>query len=183
MRKIIVLIIITIAAGISVHQSYASNSQKAPKKSVNWLTFEELEVKMQDSPRRVIIDVYTTWCKYCKIMDKYIYGNDDVIDYVNANYYVVKFNAEQKDEITFGGRTFRFKPEIGMHELATEIMLGSRSFPTTVIMVPNFLSVSPFGGYMKLPEFEKLIRFFHEGIDQGLSWPDWENSFKQTWKD
>ena len=32
-------------------------------------------------------------------MDKKTFQNDDVIDYINENYYAVKFNAEGTEEV------------------------------------------------------------------------------------
>lgn len=181
LRMLMFATVFLLSALVSFSVEAVAQKNKEDKKAINWISFETLEQQMKENPKRVIVDVYTNWCKWCKVMDKKVYGNKGVIDYINENYYAVKFNAEMKEDIIFGGRTFHFKSEIGMHELASEIMLGSRSFPTTVIMEPSFLNVSPFGGYIELKEFEKLIKFFHEAYDKGQSWDAFEKSFKNEW--
>ena len=40
------------------------------------------------------MDIYTDWCGPCKLMDKNTFQNPDVAQYLNNNFYAVKFNAE-----------------------------------------------------------------------------------------
>lgn len=47
------------------------------------------------------MDVYIIWCGLCKLLDKNILSNKDVIDFINKNYYLVKFNVEGIEEIIF----------------------------------------------------------------------------------
>lgn len=40
------------------------------------------------------MDVYTDWCAYCQKLDKEVYTDQRVVDYFNANFINVKFDAE-----------------------------------------------------------------------------------------
>ena len=55
------------------------------------------------------MDVYTNWCGPCKLLDKNTFGNKDVADYINANYYAVKFNGEGDDVVVFKTPAFASK--------------------------------------------------------------------------
>jgi thioredoxin-related protein len=66
---------------------------------INWLTIEEVEILQQKNPRKVLMDVYTTWCGPCKMMMKNTFTNKNVIEYINANYYAVKFDAEDRKSV------------------------------------------------------------------------------------
>ena len=78
------------------------------QEKINWMTIEEAEAANKKEPRKLVIDVYTDWCGWCKKMDKDTFQNEKIAKYVNENYYAVKFNAEQKDSIVFLGQTFKF---------------------------------------------------------------------------
>ena len=65
------------------------------------------------------MDVYTTWCGPCKMMMKNTFTNPNVIDYINANYYAIKFDAESGKEITFKGNVYSIPDLIRMLEEET----------------------------------------------------------------
>lgn len=158
------------------HFSFAQDNQ------VNWITFDQLDSVMKVQPRRIIVDIYTDWCGWCKVMDRKTYGDPQVADYINKHYYAIKFDGESKDPVVFNGRTFEFKPEIKMNALASELMLGQRSFPCTVIIEKNLMNVVPITGYMKVPEFEPILKYFVEGVESEIPFQEWQQSFKNEWK-
>jgi thioredoxin-related protein len=73
---------------------------------INWVTMDEALAAQKETPRKIMMDVYTTWCGPCKMLDKNTFSNPDVIKYVNKNYYAVKFNAEGTESITHEGFTY-----------------------------------------------------------------------------
>jgi thiol:disulfide interchange protein len=66
---------------------------------VNWMSLEEAVAAQQDEPRKIIMDVYTQWCGPCKMMMSRTFTNQQVIDYINGNYYAVKFDAESANPV------------------------------------------------------------------------------------
>ena len=60
-----------------------------PKEKINWMTVEEAQEKFMVSPKPIIIDLYTNWCYWCKVMDKKTYNNEKVIKYINKNFYAI----------------------------------------------------------------------------------------------
>src|SRR5436190_11818616 len=75
---------------------------------VKWLTFEQaIELNKKDK-KQIFIDVYTTWCGPCKMMDKYTFADSAVAIILNTHFYPVKLNAEQREDIKFDNNTFKF---------------------------------------------------------------------------
>lgn len=121
--------------------SFVSQAQET--KEISWLTFEELEIKLNESPQKTFIYFFTDWCVYCKKMDRNAFKNESVKNKLAEKYYAVKLNAETKEPILFDGQIFRNKNEgrIAYHELA--LLLGSRknkafSVPVIVVLDENF---------------------------------------------
>ncbi len=143
---------------------------KAKKGEVKWLSFEEAVELQQKKPKKLLIDVYTDWCGYCKKMDKTTYSDPIVAAYINEHYYPVKFNAEGKDPITFRNKTFAFKPEYKSHELALSLLNGKMSFPTTVFLDEQMNMIQPLPGYLEAKEFSTILRYFGENAHKKMSW-------------
>jgi thioredoxin-related protein len=47
-------------------------------------------------------------------MDKKTFTDPALIKYLNENFHVVKFNAEQKEPVSFRGKTYNWSPWVEM---------------------------------------------------------------------
>lgn len=135
---------------------------RAKLAKIEWLTVEQAFALNQQSPRKILIDVYTDWCGWCKVMDRETYTDPKVVEYINKHYYPVKFNAEQRDEVTLGGQKFKFVPQGngGVHEFAASLLNNKLSYPSTVFLDEKLQMIQPLPGYLKAKEFHEIITFF-----------------------
>lgn len=139
-----------------------STSVKSEPKHIKWLTIQEAYALTQKQPRKFVIDVYTDWCGWCKVMDRETFSKPAIVDYVNANYYPVRFNAEQTADVTLGKQTFKYVSggSRGVHELAAALLKNQMSYPTTVFMDEKFNLIQPIPGYLKPQLFHQIITYF-----------------------
>ena len=151
---------------------------------VHWMSFEEALEKSKTEPRKMMIDLYTDWCGWCKRMDKDTFEDDDIADYLNANYYPVKFDAEYKEDIVFNGRTFKFvkNGRRGYHELAAELANGRLSFPTTVFLDEKQRLIQPLPGYKDPVVFEQIITYFGDDMHKKMPWEKYQRTYKKKMK-
>ena len=61
---------------------------------IKWYTFEQAIKLCEKAPKKLMVDVYTDWCGWCKKMDAETFSNAEIAKYVNEHFYAVKFNAE-----------------------------------------------------------------------------------------
>ena len=165
MRKFALLLLLSLAA--------ITNAQE----KIEWMSMEEAYALTltESTPKKIFIDVYTDWCGWCKRMDKATFQNPEVAAYMNAHYYNVKFDAEQKESIEMLGNTFEFVPQgsRGYHELAAALLNGKMSYPTVVFMNPKFEMLSPVPGYQEAPQFLKVATFFGDNIYKSVPWEEY----------
>jgi thioredoxin-related protein len=172
-------ILFGIALFTSVFTLTSMTPTPAPEGLVKWMTFAEAVEKSKTEQRKFIIDVYTDWCGWCKVMDKNTFNDPQVAKLLNEKFYAVKFDAEQKEDVVFNGTTFKFVPSgaKGYHQLAAALLNNQLSYPTVVFLNENFEIIQPLAGYRKAPEFHKIAQFIGEGHYKSVKWDEWENRY------
>lgn len=152
----------------------------AQSKPVKWYTLEEAQKLTAANPRPIFIDTYTDWCGWCKKLDKEVFTNPVIADILNNEYYPVKFNAESKDPVMFGGKTYINDGTLnGAHQLAFALLNGKLSYPTVVFLNSKGELPAPVPGYRNAKEFEPILRFFAGNPWQTKqSYDDFLKSFK-----
>jgi thioredoxin-related protein len=153
------------------------SSDKKEKNEISWISFEEAVKLNSKQPKKIVIDVYTDWCGWCKKMDKSTFSDANVVKYINENYYAVKLDAEGKTPINFKGQTFNFKPEYKSHELAIALLQGKMSYPTTVYMDEKMNLIQAVPGYMDAATFEQVVNYFGGDHYKKTSWEDYQKNF------
>ncbi|MTI38740.1 thioredoxin family protein [Fulvivirga lutimaris] len=156
-----------------------SQSSFAQDGEVNWLSFEEAVEKSKTEKRKIFIDVYTDWCGWCKVMDKNTFSQPVIAAYLNENFYAVKLNAEQREDIIFRDHTFKFveSGRRGYHELAASLLNNKLSYPTVVFLDENFNIIQPLPGYQKPDRFEMIVKFIGGDNFKNTDWQTWESEF------
>jgi thioredoxin-related protein len=160
---------------ISVLFAYSAIAQTP----VKWYTVEEAYALTKKEPRKILIDVYTDWCGWCKVMDKNTFNNQVIADYLNKNFYPVKFNAEQKANVTLNGKTYKFvaSGSRGYHELAAELLNGQLGFPSVVFLDEQTHMIQPLQGYIQAKQFDGIVKFIGGNYYKTKSWDDFLASY------
>ena len=151
------------------------------KEKINWLNLNELSAAYAKQPKPIIIDVYTSWCGWCKIMDKETYGNDKVAAYINENYYAVKFDAESRDSVVLGTKKYGFNNAYKANDLAVYLLFGRMGYPTTVLLAAIDAQPAPLSGFLKPAELEPPLKFFGDGVYKTKNFPDFMKEFAAKW--
>jgi len=121
--------------------------------ALQWTSIDNLEAVTRNSNKKVMIDMYTSWCGWCKVMDKKTFTDPEVIKYLNDNYHIVKFNAEQKQPVTFKGKQYEWvnAGRRGVNMLAHEMLNGRLGYPSLVYLDENLNKIKVSPGY-KTPD-------------------------------
>jgi len=162
MKKYILLALFTVFATVTISAQ-----------EINWITLEEAVALQKKNPKKIMMDMYTSWCGPCKLLDAKTFKNKDVAEYVNKHYYAVKFNAEGNDVVSFKDKTFsnpnydpaKAKRRNSGHELAR--FFSVKSYPTILFLDEKAEFIAPIIGYKKPQQIELYLKMFkkNEHID------------------
>ena len=145
---------------------------------LKWYTWEEAIELSKTKPKKIFVDVFTDWCGWCKRMDRSTFVDEKVMQYMSANYYAVKLDAEQKADIKFNGETFKFvKGENGrggVHALAYALLDGRMGYPSMVYLNEKFERIMISPGYKEVPDMLKELKFAAEEKYKETSWEDYK---------
>lgn len=147
---------------------------------IQWMSFEEAIEAQKENPKKIFVDLYTDWCGWCKRMDQTTFSNPTIADYINSKFYPVKFNAEQKDNITFKGETYKHvsgkrRP---YHELAAHLAKNRLSYPTIVFLNEKGEIIQPITGYQDPEHFEMIMTFYGDDHYKEVPWGQYRSTFK-----
>ena len=154
--------------------SQTQNTSKTDK--IKWVSLEEADRLRRTEPRKIMIDVYTDWCGWCKRMDRTTFVDSNLVKYVNQNYYAVKLDAEQRESITIGGKKYEYDPNVGrrgVHKIAQELLQGKMSYPTMVFLDENMNMIQPIPGYMEAKDLQPILEYLGEGAYKETPWEEW----------
>lgn len=155
---------------------------------INWVSLDEALALQKKKPKKIMMDVYTSWCGPCKMLDKNTFHNADVVNYVNKNYYAVKFNGEGNDVVTFDNKTFEnpgYNPEKAKtrnsaHQLTSYLKVSA--YPTIVFLDEEGKMLAPIRGYQNAQGLELYLKLFkenhHKDIDTQAKFTAYAQAFK-----
>ena len=101
LRSLKFLIIVPLILGATCAREHKNDK-------INWVDFNTGFKQAQAEGKIAVIDCYTEWCGWCKVMDKKTFGNDTIIQRINEKYIAIKFNPE-----------LPFKYDIGLADSVT----------------------------------------------------------------
>lgn len=104
----------------------------------------------------ILVEIYAPWCPYCQRMQKTVYADSTVRQYLDEQFTYVRLNSD-----TTGGQHQFQGQTLSTSRLASA--LGARGVPTTVFMTADGTPIARQPGFIKRPMFLTMIRYVGSG--------------------
>ncbi|MEL6389211.1 MAG: thioredoxin fold domain-containing protein [Bacteroidota bacterium] len=148
------VLLIGLSSCTTEKNSFGVEPYEVTEAGLQWYKIEDLETMENIADRTVLVDMYTSWCGWCKKMDKNTFTDPNVVDYLNEHFVLVKFNAERKDPVTWKGETYETvrMGRRGTNGLAVKLLDGRLGYPSLVYLDgSNLEKITKVPGY-KTPD-------------------------------
>ncbi|NJN34452.1 MAG: DUF255 domain-containing protein [Saprospiraceae bacterium] len=144
---------------------------------MKWLTWQEAVELNKKQPKKILVDVYTDWCGWCKVMDRETFTNDTVATFLAEKFYCVKLDAEMKDAIDFNGHKFEYiagQGRGGVHTLAYSLLDGQMGYPTIVYLTENYERVVISPGFKRPVQLMSELKFTADEVYKNKTWQEYQ---------
>ncbi len=120
-----------------------------------WLPFNEGMALAAKEKKHVVIDFYTTWCRWCKVMDRETFANPEVKKYLAENFVAIQIDAEStKGKVRYKGE------DLTPVSLARKF--GVKSFPSLAYLDRDGELVRVVPGFFPAKTFLPFLRYMHK---------------------
>jgi thioredoxin-related protein len=129
---------------------------------LNTYSFSQLDSLAELEERPIAVFLHADWCKYCRNMEQTTFQNENVIPLLNEQFYFISFNGEHKENISFKGHEFAYRPNgrsSGTHELALALgtIEGTLVYPTLIILNPRYEIIFEYGGFLGARQLRSIL--------------------------
>ena len=120
-----------------------------------WYEFDNgLEASVKES-KPVLIDFYTDWCHWCKVLDKKTFSDKSVLEYMDTNFIRIKVDAEEtKDEQSYDGKT------MSSSKLAK--VFGVTGYPALAFLDKDQKLITIVPGFLPPEKFINVLKYIKE---------------------
>lgn len=139
--------ILTIFFFIPFIMGLSSIKGESPK--IKWVDFNTGLSQAQQTGKLAVIECYTDWCGWCKVMDKKTFSDPKIIERINEKYIAMKFNPEKPGKYFAGS-----KDSLSGRQLLMALSNNKPSgYPTFFFFVPQDAKLFQLPGYQDANQF------------------------------
>ena len=125
------------------------SSIKGESPKIKWVDFNTGLAQAQQTGKLAVIDCYTDWCGWCKVMDKKTFSDPKIIERINEKYIAIKFNPEKPGKYFAGS-----KDSLSGRQLLMALSNNKPSgYPTFFFFVPQDAKLFQLPGYQDVNQF------------------------------
>lgn len=163
MKKTTKFLLLTLLATVVAFGFSLSDDDES--KEIKWLGFKEALEKGKTENKMIVVDFYTDWCSWCKVMDKKTYGNSEIIDFASKKLVLAKVNAESNEKTIFKGKEYTYR------QLSAGF--GITGYPATVFLSPDGEFITDVSGYVPAEKFMPILEFLEGKHYQSMKYEEY----------
>lgn len=160
MKRYLIIGCMVVALAISIGAGHwqtvqADAGKTAAHEALTWNRFDKALALAKQTKKYIVVDFYTDWCHWCKVMDEKTYGDKGIQAQLNKSFILVKLDAESPKPLIIDGRS--------VSEAQIAAMFKVNTYPTTWFMTADGKPIAPVKGYVPPERFAPILRYIEGG--------------------
>ncbi len=135
-----------------------------------WKSFNDGMTEAKRSNKKILVDVYTDWCGWCKKMDAQTYNDANVAKYLADQYVLVKLNAESEKKLSYKGKEYTERELAGA--------FGITGYPSTLFLKADGEAITLYPGFADAKNFRVILTYIAEDHYLTKKFADYTASLK-----
>jgi thioredoxin-related protein len=130
-----------------------------------WHKYDEGLKLAKEQDKHILIDFYTSWCYYCKKMDKDVFALTEVIKMLNRDFICIKVDGDSKYELDIDGYKITER-NLSRSEYRV------RGYPAYWFLKSDSERLGTLSGYQKLDVFMDVLFFMKEELYDSMKFDE-----------
>ena len=153
---------------------------------IQWKTIEQAsQTDFENNDKLIFIDFYTSWCGWCKRMDRETFQDPTVEAILNQFFIPVHFNAEGSETVNWKGKVYQPQMANGRpnaHGFARAILGSNIGYPSFALFSPDGSLIQILQGYQAPGDFQMILWYFASGDNVRYPFETYQEIFESQIK-
>jgi len=149
------------------------------KKQVKTYSMKEAQELQKKKPKKILVNVYANFCNSCRVMNKTTFSDTSLANYIDKNFYLVNYNAEDADTVNFKNEKL-YKQLVNGYPFNTftiKVTNGKFSLPCLAILDEQLNTLDVLNYYQHPRNLKPVLVFYGGNHYKTKKWPDFYQSF------
>lgn len=152
------------------------------KLQVKTHTLKEIEKLQKKNPKKILINITSSFCNSCKVQTATTLKDSAVASYINKNFYLINFDAESNDTIMFKNEK-HFKTLINGYPLNTfalRVTNNKLQFPTIAVLDDKQNTLDALNVFLTPKTLLPILKYYAEDKYKTTPWADYIKTYNET---
>jgi len=123
---------------------------------LEWLSFDDASNQAMEEGKPFLVDFYTDWCHWCKVMDEKTFKEEQVSQILNEDFVLSRIHAEDANSVVnYQGTSF--------NNVEFTRAMGVRGFPSIAFFDSDGTAITIVPGYVEADVFKHILAYVRDG--------------------
>ncbi|HUM32628.1 MAG TPA: DUF255 domain-containing protein [Bacteroidales bacterium] len=165
---------------VDFFNTFYPNENSYNTASINWISFETLDKKMKENPKKFLILVNSNYNNSSKVLLGSALKHPVIARLINENFYSVKIDYDTNDTIVFMNNKFfnEQKAPNYPHQLPIALLQPDIRLPSIAFFDKDYNYIFPLRGYFPPKTLERYLKFMIQDLHKtGGDWQKFNQEF------